>query len=43
MQGVFEIIAERETAGGWAFDVQEIRGDGSLAGITLTLSWQNRS
>ena len=41
MQGVFEIIAERETAGGWAFDVQEIRGDGSLAGITLTLSWQD--
>jgi len=41
VQGVFEIIAERETAGGWAFDVQEIRSDGSLAGITLTLSWQD--
>ena len=41
MQGVFEIIAERETPGGWSFDVQEIRGDGSLAGITLTLSWQD--
>ena len=39
MAGPFEIVKEREEPAGWSFDVQEIRADGSLAGIRLTLSW----
>lgn len=39
MAGPFEIVKEREEPAGWSFDIQEIRGDGSLAGIRLTLSW----
>ena len=39
MAGPFEIVKEREEPAGWSFDVQEIREDGSLAGIRLTLSW----
>lgn len=35
----FEITGEREEQGGWSFQVQEIRADGSLAGVRLTLSW----
>lgn len=37
--GPFEIVKEREEASGWSFDIQQIRRDGSLAGIRLTLSW----
>jgi hypothetical protein len=39
MPGTFEIISEREEPTGWRFDVQDIRADGSLAGVSLTLSW----
>jgi hypothetical protein len=39
MPGTFEIISEREEPTGWRFDVQDIRADGSLAGVVLTLSW----
>jgi hypothetical protein len=41
VRGTFEIISEREGPGGWTFEVQEIRHDGSLAGIRLTMSWQD--
>ena len=39
MPRAFEITAEREETGGWTFQAQEIRPDGSLAGVRLTLSW----
>ncbi len=39
MPANFEITKEREEPSGWSFDVQEIRRDGSLAGVRLTLSW----
>lgn len=40
----FEIISERETSGGWAFEVQLI-GDpaGALRSVTLVLSWPDYS
>lgn len=41
MQGVFEIVTEREGPEGWRFAVQEIRHDGTLAGIDLTLGWHD--
>ena len=39
MPATFEIVSEREEPNGWRFDIQEIRHDGSLAGIRLTLAW----
>ena len=41
MPGVFEILAEREGPRGWIFEVQQIRDDGALAKVELTLSWQD--
>lgn len=39
MASPFEIISETEVTTGWMFRVQEIRADGTLAGVQFTLSW----
>ena len=39
MPATFEIVSEHEEPNGWSFDVQEIRNDGSLAGLRLSLAW----
>ena len=36
---VGEIIQETEVPGGWAYDAQLVRDDGSLLRLTVTMSW----
>lgn len=41
MPDVIEVLSERETPGGWTFEVQFVDPDGALRHLALSLAWQD--